>query len=277
MHTMTQDESRNYSSITKKCFINAPFDQLEQGLLRVFLNHELQPEIGLEGKCLWTKNDSDFIDMADHFKEKGLSCTLHAPFFDLAPGALDRKIREVSREKLRRAFTLIKIFRPESIVCHLGYEDNKHSYKMKEWFEISVETWSELLEIASRSNTRVMFENTYEKLPDIHLQLFEQLPGSNFGFCLDVGHLMAYAGSTWQIWLDKLQPWLGQVHLHDNNGKRDEHIAIGQGKFNFKELFHHLSLNNISPLITLEPHSENDLWKSLEAIHSLKLFGNNLR
>jgi sugar phosphate isomerase/epimerase len=272
---MTSEKSKKYSTITKQCFINAPFEQLEQGLLGLFLTHELQPEIGLEGECLWTRETSAFIDMAQQFKEKSLACTLHAPFFDLTPGALDRKILEVSRDKLRRAFRLIEVFQPQSIVCHLGYEDNKHSYKMDEWLRISVETWSELLEIASKSNTRVMFENTYEKLPDVHLQLFEELPGSNFGFCMDVGHLMAYAGSTWQIWLDKLQPWLGQIHLHDNYGERDDHIAIGQGQFDFTELFNHLNRNNLTPLITLEPHSEEDLWDSLEAINSLNLFDDN--
>jgi len=272
---MTTDQTKKYSSITKQCFINAPFEQLEQGLIRVFLEHGLQPEIGLEGGCLWNEKNNAFLDVARQFKEKGLACTLHAPFFDLAPGALDQKIREVSRNKLRRAFALIEVFKPKSIVCHLGYEDNKHSYNMKEWLKISIETWSELLEVASRTNTPVMFENTYEKLPDIHLQLFEKLPGENFGFCLDVGHLMAYAGSTWQVWLNKLQPWLGQVHLHDNNGERDDHIAIGHGQFDFKELFDHLHRNNLSPLLTLEPHSEEDLWKSLETIQLLELFSNN--
>ena len=269
---MNTDNSKKYSSITRKCFINAPFEQLEQGLLKTFLDYELQPEIGLEGECLWTREDAAFIEIAQQFAEKGLSRTLHAPFLDLAPGATDIRIREVTRDKLRRAFALLEVFKPKSMVCHLDYEDNKHSYKMDEWLNISLETWSELLEIAARTNTPVMFENTYEHLPDVHLRLFEQLPGSNFGFCMDVGHLMAYAGSTWQVWLDKLQPWLGQMHLHDNDGNRDDHIAIGQGRFDFGELFDHLHKNNLSPLITLEPHSEKDLWISLKAIRSLGLF-----
>jgi len=261
-----------YTSIIRRCFINAPFEQLEQGLLQTFLDHGLRPEIGLEGECLWSRPDDAFIKVAREFEAKGLACTLHAPFFDLAPGAIDPEIRKVTRRKLRRAFQLTEIFRPRSIVCHLGYEDNKHSYKLDQWLRYSVETWNELLDIAATTATPVMFENTYEQLPDIHHLLFQEFAGSNFGFCLDVGHLMAYAGSTWQVWLDKLQPWLGQVHLHDNHGDRDDHIAIGRGRFDFPQLFDHLRRNNLSPLITLEPHSEKDLWKSLEAIHSLNLF-----
>lgn len=269
---MKPERINKYSSITRRCFVNAPFEQLRTGLLEVFLTHRLQPEIGLEGDSLWRADDATFIAIASQFREKNLSCTLHAPFFDLNPGAIDREIRDVTRKKLRRAFSLIEIFQPRSIVCHLGYDDYKHSYKMKEWLSISADTWSELLEIANRTDTPVMFENTYEQVPDVHLRLFEQLPQSNFGFCLDVGHLMAYAGSTWQVWLEALQPWLGQVHLHDNNGSRDDHIAIGQGQFDFTGFFSHLRENNLSPMITLEPHSENDLWESLEMINALDLF-----
>lgn len=269
---MTAETTGKYSTITRQCFINAPFDRLEADLLDTFLQYELQPEIGLEGECLWTREREAFLAIANKFTDKGLACTLHAPFFDLAPGGIDSRIREDTREKLRRAFSLIEVFKPKSIVCHLGFDDYKHSYKIEDWLQISVETWSELLEIADKTGTPVMFENTYEQQPDTHLRLFEQLPGANFGFCLDVGHLMAYAGSTWQVWLDKLQPWLGQIHLHDNDGLRDEHLAIGRGRFDFPELFNHLYRNNLSPLITLEPHSEHDLWQSLEAIHSLNLF-----
>lgn len=274
---MTADATDKYSAITRQCFINAPFEQLEAGLLDTFLRHRLQPEIGLEGECLWIREPDSFQAIARQLVDKGLACTLHAPFFDLAPGGIDSRIREDTREKLRRAFALIDVFKPRSIVCHLGYDDYKHSYKIEEWLRISVETWSELLEIALGAGTPVMFENTYEQLPDIHLRLFEQLPGANFGFCLDVGHLMAYAGSTWQAWLNTLQPWLGQIHLHDNHGDRDEHLAIGRGRFDFSLLFDHLRRNNLSPLITLEPHSEQDLWMSLAAINSLNLFNRQTR
>ncbi len=269
---MTTDEFTQYASITKKCFINAPFEQLEQGLLETFLRYDLQPEIGLEGESLWTKEDEAFATIALQFQKKQISCTLHAPFFDLVPGGTDSRVLDITREKLRRAFSLIKIFKPRSIVCHLGYLEEIHSYHRKNWLRVSVETWSELLKTAADFNTQIMFENTYEKLPDIHYQLFQNLPGDNFGFCLDVGHLMAYAGSTWQIWLEKLQPWLGQVHLHDNDGTGDDHIAIGQGQFEFEDFFTHLRKNNLSPLITLEPHSKDDLWGSLNAIRSMNLF-----
>ena len=66
-----------------------------------------------------------------------------------------------------------------------------------------------------------------------------------------------------------MTPWLGHLHLHDNTGSLDSHLAIGRGDFDFEALFSYLSANNIGPLITLEPHSEDDLWASLKALREM--------
>lgn len=271
MYSEMETHLGQYASITRGCFINAPFHQLQQGMLDFFVQNRLQPEVGLEGDCLWNVSIDDFRNTAETLQKNGLACTLHAPFFDLAPGAIDEKIRKVTREKLRRAFDLIPLFKPRSIVCHLGYEENKHSYKFEKWLKYATETWRGLIDIAAQHNTLVMFENTYEVTPEIHHKLLTDLDSPHVKYCLDTGHLMAYAGTSWQLWLDRLLPWLGQLHLHDNNGKRDDHIAIGTGLFDFKELFAFLRDNKQQPIITLEPHSKEDLWMSLKNINDMDL------
>ena len=95
MTTSTPASQGQYAEITKKCFINAPFDQLRDGdLLPLFLENKLQPEIGLEGNALWNLPMSEFQTMADHFQDNDLQCTLHAPFFDLSPGGFDQRVVE---------------------------------------------------------------------------------------------------------------------------------------------------------------------------------------
>ncbi len=261
-----------YSSITEKCFINAPFDQLRDGdLLDLFISNRLQPEIGLEGSSLWDLNRADFQKIAAVFQDNGLACTLHAPFFDLSPGGFDKRVVEITREKLFRAFNLLQVFQPQSIVCHLGFEENKHWGKFDRWLATALETWQHLLEIADQYNTQVMFENTYETSPEVHKILFEQLDAPHLGFCMDTGHLTAFAHTGWQPWLEKLSSRLGQLHLHDNNGQGDNHLALGLGTFNFQNLFTFLNTSPL-PLITLEPHSKEDLKQSLEYIRQVGLF-----
>ena len=264
---------KQYAAITKNCFINAPFEQLRDGnLLKLFVDNHLHPEIGLEGNALWEVGRDEFQNIAEILHKHELSCTLHAPFSDLSPGGVDQRIVALTREKLARAFRLLPIFKPRSIVCHLGFEENKHRAKFKRWLTTTMETWTPLLDIASQYDSRVMFENTYETTPDIHSILFEKLKAPHLGFCMDTGHLTAFAHTDWQPWLQELLPWLGQLHIHDNDGTGDQHLAPGQGIFNFQELFEFLNIRQVDPLLTLEPHSLENLWQSLAFIKKTKLF-----
>ena len=263
--------SKSYEHITSHCFVNAPWYELKANYLDLFIKHRIQPEIGLEGLCLYEESETEFQKVATTLQQHNLSCTLHAPFFDLAPGALDPEILAASRNKLKKAFQLIPVFQPKSIVCHLNFEANKQGYKMGNWAKTALETWKELGAMAAKNNCLLMLENTYEKSPDAHERIFSELHSDTTRFCLDVGHLMSFAKSPWQDWLPRLSPWLGQLHLHDNNGDLDQHLAPGRGTFNFEELFQFLAANKLRPLITLEPHSEDDLWAALDYLDQSKL------
>jgi len=250
------------------CFINAPIRQLEGDLLPFFLRHRFQPEIGLEGDALYTKSAKEFRQIAKSLQAEGLSCTLHAPFFDLVPGALDAKILAVTREKLKCTFDLIDIFKPQAIICHLNFESNKHGYKVDDWFANALETFRQLLTMAAANQTTMALENTYETEPSQHLRMMKALNSPYAKICLDTGHLLAFAKCPWQDWLPAL-PWVGHLHLHDNHGATDTHQAIGYGNFDFSGFFAALAQHKIQPRLTLEPHSKEDLWASLDALAQL--------
>ncbi|OGQ97947.1 MAG: hypothetical protein A2505_08215 [Deltaproteobacteria bacterium RIFOXYD12_FULL_55_16] len=257
-----------YQHLTSRCFINFPFRRLQQELDFV-LTHRFQPEIGLEGDTLYTATTAEYQKVARALAEAGLGCTLHAPFFDLAPGALDKNILTATRAKLGKAFDLIEIFRPAAVVCHLNYEENKHGYKKEDWFNTSLTTWQELLAQAAAYQVPLMLENTYETGPEQHEKMLAALNSPLARFCLDVGHVSAFAKNSWQDWLPALAPWLGQLHLHDNQGDRDAHLAPGRGTFDFPGLFGYLKAQSLKPLVTLEPHTRDDLWESLAALVKL--------
>jgi len=258
----------SFHTTPERCFINAPIRRLMGELLPLFLKHRLQPEIGLEGDALYTVSRKEWVALAQSLRNEGLACTLHAPFFDLAPGALDAKILAASREKLQRAFELIAIFKPKAIICHLGFERNKHGYKLDEWFATVAETFAQLLEMAAEAKTIMALENTYETEPSQHLRLLEALNSPYARICLDVGHLVAFARCPWQDWLPAL-PLVGHLHLHDNQGVTDTHQAIGHGLFDFAGFFQALADQHLQPRLTLEPHTQEDLWASLDALATL--------
>ena len=255
-------EASPFSLIKQLCFINAPWYDLKEKYLDLFLLEKIQPEIGLEGLCLYDEQRKDFERVAKLLAQNGLNCTLHAPFFDLAPGGLDPHILAKTRDKLALAFDLIPVFKPRSIVCHLQFEANKHGYVFEQWLKAALDTWTPLINAARRYNVVVNFENTYEHTPGTHTTFLSSLKQPGAGFCLDTGHLMTFAHSTWEQWLPAMLPWLGQLHLHDNNGARDEHLAPGKGLFDFPGLFAFLRKNGSRPILTLEPHSEDDMRQS---------------
>jgi len=261
--------------IISRCFVNIPCAEFSN-YEALILQYRINPEIGLEGDVVYTFRRQDFQNIANFLAREGLRCTLHAPFNDMLPGAGDKYVLEATREKLFRCFDLIEILKPCSIVCHLGYLDCVHSYNLDQWLANSLETWKKLLLIAETQATPVMFENTYETGPRIHKMILEILDSPSARFCLDVGHLLAFARTSWHEWLDSLERWLGQLHLHDNHGLKDEHLPIGGGDFDFVGLFSYLKTREIEPLITLEPRSESDLWESLNALDRLGLFDHKI-
>jgi sugar phosphate isomerase/epimerase len=260
-----------FTNVTAQCFVNIPFERLVKDI-KLFLENRIQPEIGLDGDALYTFSQREFFNVATLLHNEDIACTLHAPFTDLAPGGADHYIVHATRKKLRKAFDLLEIFQPRSIVCHLGYETIKHRNRVADWLCVSLETWQNLLEIAVHAQTKVMYENTYETEPSIHQRLLTELDSDQTGFCLDTGHLLAFAHCPWQDWLPAMHPWLGQLHLHDNQGHTDAHLAIGKGVFDFEGLFSYLKAEDLHPIITLEPHTEDDLWESLNALQKFNYF-----
>lgn len=239
--------------LKENCFVSAPFQRVRQDIA-LYTEQLIQPEIGLEGTVLYDLNRADFQRVADKLHNANLKCTLHAPFYELYPGSLDPHIQAISRYKLRKAFDLIDVFQPESIVCHLGFEANKHGYREEQWFTNSLEGWRELVDLAAAGATPVMFENTYEQSTTQLKRMLGALDSDYARFCFDVGHVLAFAGNSWQDWLPELAPWLGQIHLHDNHGDLDDHLGLGEGLVDFPGIFSFLKQEDLRPLVTMEPH-----------------------
>jgi sugar phosphate isomerase/epimerase len=71
--------------------------------------------------------------------------------------------------------------------------------------------------------------------------------------------------------MDGLGDRIGQIHVHDNNGLLDEHLPVGEGNFPFQIFFSMIRERDVKPIITLESHTEQNLWKMLENMKAMKL------
>lgn len=250
-------------SLKDRVQVNAPFSLLVDHYLPFFLEQRLNPEIGIDDYSLERFSPADFARVARQFQEAGLNITLHGPFQDLWPGALDSLIRTASRARLQQALDLLDIFQASSMVCHLAYDDHYYHFCQDQWLQHSLATWEELAVVAARYNAQLMLENVREPDPQLLVSLFSRLNTPNVRFCLDVGHLQAFAGGRFQDWLEVLCPYVGELHLHDNHGQADEHLALGAGIVPIAFVLNFLAAKGVRPLITLEPHQEESLEPSL--------------
>jgi sugar phosphate isomerase/epimerase len=257
--------SRPMQALLRQVQVNIPFTMLYDAYLDRFLEYELNPEIGIDAQALERFDFSDFQCIAEKLHAHHLSITLHGPFMDLSAGSTDPAVKAVTRNRFEQLLKLVPVFRPRAVVCHSGYEWSRYGSFREEWFERSLDIWTWLAGSLVEQGSRLMLENVYENEPQDIRIILESLKSLDVGFCLDAGHLFAFGKSELKPWLEGLGSYIGQLHLHDNHGSHDEHLPLGQGKIDFKLLFAHLISNDLPwPIITLEPHREEDLWPSLD-------------
>jgi sugar phosphate isomerase/epimerase len=238
---------------------------LQESYLERFLKHRLNPEIGIDAAALDRFSNAEFSRIAENLHEHKLAITLHGPFIDLSAGSTDPAVRQLTRNRLKQLLKLVPLFRPQTVVCHAGYDRRRYGFFKEAWTENSLDMWSWLATRLTAEGARLMLENVYEDRPEDILNMFERLEDQGVGFCLDSGHMSAFGKAPLQEWLQVLGPWIGQLHLHDNHGDWDDHLALGRGNIDFPLIFDYLKGQKISgPVITLEPHKEADLWPSLE-------------
>ena len=83
----------------------------------------------------------------------------------------------------------------------------------------------------------LVLENTFESSPNILLELTDSVESDSLGLCLDVAHAVVYSTLGLGSWWDAFEPRLRELHLNDTDGFSDEHLSLGKGNINFREVF----------------------------------------
>jgi len=255
--------------ILQKVQAHMPFRDLHDRFLPMVLKMRIHPEISFDHAALERFKGDDYRRIADQLLEAGLRITFHAPFMDLRPGAVDPVIRQASLDRLRQVFDLVPVFHPLAVVCHPSF-DNRYYVSTEElWLKNSIETWETLLAMAEQAGTTIALENVYEKQPRLLHRLLSACASPRLQFCFDTGHFNVFSRATLEEWINTMAPYLYELHLHDNGGAADEHLAVGGGSFPFFRLFGMLREKRLQPILTLEAHSEKTLWQSLENLKAM--------
>jgi len=192
------------------------------------------------------------------------SLSIHAPFMDLSPGAMDSKVRAITLERFSCVLDIAEVISPEVVVFHSGYEKWKYAHRPDIWLKGSIMTWRPLIERAKDIGVKIAIENIFEDEPSNLRMLMDQLYSEHFGLCFDTGHFNLFSTVSLHAWLSDIGPYILALHLHDNDKSFDSHLPIGDGTFDFGTLFAILRDNNF--LYTIESHTPERVFKSIERL-----------
>ena len=180
--------------------------------------------------------------------------TLHGAFYDIIHFSVDEKIRNHSIYRMTQSMEVAEKLGCRGVVFHTNISPcfSHSQWYINDWLEKSVIALEKLFEYAG--DIEIYFENMLDNSPEYLYMLSESMKNEKrFGVCLDVAHLMVMSGKT-EIWFEKLAPFIKHFHFNDNNLLYDEHLTIGNGKIDWKQVSvllkqYNLFDGNISKLI----------------------------
>lgn len=230
------------------------------------LKMKINPEVYIDGEYLDNADPSVLKEIYEGLSGAGLMLTVHGPYVDINPGAADEDKRMRAVERYSQVFEAARVLKPKNIVLHAGYSERTFKGDAGLWLEQSLKTWPRFAKEAEDIGTTIAAENIFEKTPHTLKTLVRRINSPNFRLCIDSGHLNVFSKVPVEEWFKELGPFIAEVHLHDNNGRNDDHMPLGKGSIDFPSFFKYIDAYAEGPVYTIEPHGEDAIREGLSAV-----------
>ena len=192
-------------------------------------------EILCEGPY-WPRNLlENGINELDIFESYDTIIFLHSPTIDLNPASLNPGIREETKLQLIETIDLAVELGAHAITTHPGMIHRQDEQVRNFALKYSIETLRQCTDYAKDRGIRFSIENMPHKYSFICNNALEHKMVVNecgSGATVDMGH--ANTTGKPEDFL-KIKNTLYH-HLSDNNGKKDEHLPLGDGNLDLKLL-----------------------------------------
>jgi sugar phosphate isomerase/epimerase len=96
---------------------------------------------------------------------------------------------------------------------------------------------------------------------DAFLRLWEHVGSDNFGMVLDTGHQNAQK-EILPLSVEKLGKRIFYVHVSDNDGRTNEHLALGKGTIDWEGVFTALRKHGYDGYIAIDIGNVPDIEKA---------------
>lgn len=178
----------------------------------------------------------NFTAIQEILDSTGLSATVHAPYSDLNLASLNYPIW---RESIRQICICIhhaadltdKVTVHPGFVSPVGRLVPEKVWEMQKTALVEIGRYAEDCGVLACVENMISIDAFLCRYPEELLGLTEGIPG--IGITFDVGH----ANTNGLV--DSFLNYLGEVdhmHIHDNHGESDEHLALGDGTIAWEDV-----------------------------------------
>jgi len=194
-----------------------------------------------------------------------LNVTVHAPYGDLNPAAINDPIWQ---ETIRQLKTCIRLASPitDRVTIHPGYLSCTGKLVPEKVWQMQKEAMREIGKTATEYGVIACLENMPDN-PDFLCRYPEEIEGITEGidgvsFTIDFGHAHTLGKVNDFV---RLIPEASHIHIHDNHGRSDEHLPLGEGTIDWKNLSKKI-MDRYKGIIVIEGRSIIEARRSINMV-----------
>lgn len=183
----------------------------------------------------------------------------------------NERIHALTLKELQHAIVFFNEVGAKKITLH-PY-DTRINISLAEKVEQNKKIIRKLLPSCEEKNLTLMMENSVYPFdsPHFYLDLLQEFP--DLKFHLDIGHCnirhdpVELIDKYFYHFGDRIQ----HLHMHDNNGERDEHLTLGCGNIDWLSVVKLIKKYHYDGTITLEIFCQRDEYKDISRDYLLNL------
>jgi sugar phosphate isomerase/epimerase len=224
------------------------------------------------------RNKAQVAELGHWFRDSELKLhSLHSPMYNdeiwgrSGPHAVITLTEKVKAKRLqmvdeiKRALEIAEVIPFRYLVQHLGVSGEEFEL---EKVDAACSALEELSLFAGQRGVEILLENIPNELSTAERLLqFEELTHLHLNYCFDTGHANMGAGveSTYA----RMKEHIRSTHVHDNNGKEDNHmapLASDGGTVNWKSTMQLLRSREDQYPLLLELKEHNEQVHPLDSV-----------
>lgn len=192
-----------------------------------------------------------------------LEYTIHAPFMDVNIAALGSKSRTNSISQIKDSIDLANEIDAKAVVVHPGLIPFLVKEMPEKIYDVANASIKEIGEYSKNLGVNATIENmpAFESMIYQDMtRLDEVLRENDMAMTLDIGHAHHSGIAPDAMYFDSIK----HIHIHDNMGDDDTHLALGEGNIQLKRIIDMFEDKNYDGIYMIEVNTKDSIKKSLE-------------